>query len=290
MDNIFLKARAKINPSLDVIGVRDDGYHMLEMIMQSINLCDTVFIKKTTDGEITLKTNHLWIPTDERNLVYKMAKYIKEKYKIKDGIYIDLHKVIPVSAGLAGGSSDCAATLIALRNLFRLPISPEELLEIGGLMGSDIPFCLLRGTYLAQGIGDKLKKLPDFPFCYVVLIKPNFNASTPSVYKELDSVEIKNHPDTEKIIHYITKGDLKGICDNMVNVLELVTIKNCPVIQDIKEDMLSYGALGSLMSGSGSSVFGLFDDKQKAQQAFYEIRKKYKSRETYLTTTFNLPQ
>lgn len=287
MEQIKLFARAKINPALNVIEKFENGYHSIETIMQTVNLFDTITIYKTNNNTITLNTNLSWLPKDSRNLVYKTAEYFKNKYEIKEGININLYKNIPVSAGLAGGSTDCAATLIGIRNLFKLPISNDELFEIGKNFGADVPFCLLRGTALAKGIGEKLTPLHYFPYCYIVIAKPSFSVSTASVFENLNVNSIKNRPDIEKIIFFLNKEDLKSICNNLVNVLEEVTIQRHPIIAKIKQTMLKNGALGSLMSGSGSSVFGIFNTKKNAINSIKEIRFKYNIKETFLTIPFN---
>ena len=186
MDDIKLRARAKINITLDAIRKMENGYHELEMIMQTVNLCDNLHIKKTNTGKVELKSNLVWLPCDSRNLVYRAAEYMRETYNIKEGIEIELVKNIPVAAGLAGGSSDCAATLVGINNLFRLNISQEELMKIGKSFGADVPYCILRGTALAEGIGEKLTVLPNFPNCYVLLAKPPISVSTASVFGALD--------------------------------------------------------------------------------------------------------
>lgn len=287
MNFIKLKARAKINTALDVIGKFDNGYHNLRMIMQSVNLYDNLFIKKIKEDKIVLKTNLTFLPCDERNLVYKAAMLLKEKYEIKEGIYIDLHKRIPIAAGLAGGSSDCAATLIGIRRLFNLPISQEELMDIGKQLGADVPYCIMRGTALAEGIGEKLTKLPPFPYCYVLLSKPAFSVSTASVFKSLNIDEIKEHPKVDKMIEDIKNNDLESICGSLSNVLETVTIKDYPVIEEIKQVMLKHNALGSLMSGSGPTVFGIFTSKADGLEALKELKREYKIKDTFLTTVFN---
>lgn len=287
MEQVKLFARAKINPALDVIGKLDNGYHSIKTIMQTVSLFDTIHILKTESNKIELTSNLSWLPNDSRNLVYKTAEYFKKNYNIKKGININLTKNIPISAGLAGGSTDCAATLIGIRNLFKLPISNEELFKIGKELGADVPFCLLRGTALAEGIGDKLTPLHYFPYCYIVIAKPSFSVSTESVFKDLDINNIKKRPDIEKIIHYLKKEDLKGICNNLVNVLEEVTIQRHPVIEKIKHTMIKNGALGSLMSGSGSSVFGIFSSKKSAIYAIKEIKFKYNIKDMFLTIPFN---
>lgn len=287
MDFLRLKARAKINITLDVLRRREDGYHDLSMIMQTINLCDNIFIKKTDSREIKLKANLSWLPCDSRNLIYKAAETLKTKYDIKDGIYIELTKNIPVAAGLAGGSSDCAATLIGVRNLFKLPITNEELMTIGKELGADVPYCIMRGTALAKGIGEKLTPLPPFPNCYVLICKPPINVSTAAVFGSLDLNTVDRHPDNEKVIELIKNKDLQGVCNNMCNVLENVTIANYPIVADIKNYMLENKAVGSMMSGSGPTVFGFYNDYNTALAALKKIRHDTKIKEIYVTTIYN---
>lgn len=287
MDYIILKARAKINIALDVLGILDNGYHELRMIMENVNLCDTLFIKKTVKNDISLRTNLVWLPCDNKNLAYRAAQIIIKNYDIKSGVQINLTKEIPVAAGLAGGSADCAATLIGMRNLFNLNIPIDTLIQIGKELGADVPYCIMRGSVLAEGIGEKLKKLPPFPYCYILLAKPPINVSTQSVFNAIDSSIIEKRPNIDKIISGIKRKDLKVISDNMCNVLENVTIKNYPIIADIKQSMLNFNAIGSMMSGSGPTVFGLFTKKYDAVNALRYIRKEYKIKEAYVSTIFN---
>lgn len=288
MDGIELKARAKINITLDAIRKMDNGYHQLEMIMQTVNLCDNLHIKKTKTGNIELSTNLVWLPCDSRNLVYKAAEYMKKTYNIKEGLKIELIKNIPVAAGLAGGSSDCAAVLVGINNLFRLNISQEELMKIGKNFGADVPYCILRGTALAEGIGEQLTVLPNFPNCYVLLAKPAISVSTASVFGALDLKKVNRHPDTQTIINYIEQGDLQAVSENMVNVLETVTCKKYPVIEQIKKAMMDNGAVGSMMSGSGPTVFGFFSEYKEGLHALKYIKNKFRTKEVYLTTVFNI--
>ena len=287
MDYIYLKARAKINAALDVLGKREDGYHELRMIMQSVNLCDNIFIKKLKTDCIELTSNMSWLPVDERNLMYKAAALMKERYGIKEGIHMELTKKIPVAAGLAGGSSDCAAVLVGINRIFSLGLTQNELLSIGKELGADVPYCIMRGTVLAEGIGEKLTRLPPFPNCFVLLCKPNINISTATIFKSLDLSKIQNHPNIDKMIEDIKKQDLKAVSEGMCNVLEEVTIPICPKIADIKAKMLEYGAIGSMMSGSGPTVFGFYPDYESGLAALKEIRKNFHVREIYLTTIFN---
>lgn len=287
MEQIKIRARAKINPALDVIGKRPDGYHELNMLMQTVNLCDNITINKTRQQGLWLTSNLSWLPCDERNLVYKAAKLIIEKYGISCGVAIELEKKIPAAAGLAGGSADCAATLIGMRNLFKLNISEEELMAMGKELGADVPYCIMRGTAQAQGIGEILTPLPPFPSTFVLLAKPPINVSTPAVFKEFDLNKVEKRPPIDEIIDCIKNNDLQGICDRMCNVLETVTITNYPIIAQIKKAMVDYGAMGSLMSGSGPTVFGFFKSYEEGIIALKHIRNTYHVREIYLTTVFN---
>lgn len=287
MKEIKLNARGKINITLDVIRKREDGYHDLSMIMQTVNLCDNLTIKATDTGIIEMTSNCSWLPCDERNLVYKAAAIMKEKYNINEGIKIHLVKNIPVAAGMAGGSSDCAATLVGIRNLFKIGADDNELMAIGKDLGADVPYCILRGTALAEGIGEKLTQLPPFPNSIVLIAKPPINVSTATVFGSFDLNNVDKHPDNNKMIELIKDKDLKGICHNMCNVLESVTIKNYPIIDTIKKAMVSKGALGAMMSGSGPTVFGFYENYDMALGALKFIRAKYHIKEIYITTVFN---
>lgn len=287
MKKTTLFARAKINLALDVLGKFENGYHNINTIMQTVNITDSITISPASHNNINLSSNLFWLPKDHRNLVFRAASFLKQNFNISSGIDIYLKKKIPVSAGLAGGSTDCATTLIGIRNLFKLPISNKELFNISKQFGADVPFCLSRGTYLAQGIGDILTPLPPMPFCYIVVAKPNINVSTKMVFSNLDLSNISSRPDIDKIIFYLEKKDLKNICLSFSNVLEYVTINKFPIISDIKNSMIHCGALGSLMSGSGSSVFGIFTSKNSALNALKYIKSKYHFNEIFLTTPFN---
>lgn len=269
------KAYAKINISLDIIGKRADGYHLLEMIMQSIDLYDEITIEKQKE-DITIKCNKQYVPTDEKNLAYKAAKLFKEKYNINDGVYIYIKKNIPVCAGLAGGSTDGATVLKIMNSLFNVNASNEELMELGLKLGADVPYCIKGGTALCEGIGEKVTELKNFKDKIIVLVKPPFGVSTRSVYQEFNIEKARNHPDTNLIIEAMEKDDLRLVCSNMKNLLENVTLRKHRVILNIKESMRSYDALGTMMSGSGPTVFAFFDDMLKAQICYDEMKKKYK--------------
>lgn len=287
MTQLKLNARAKINITLDVLRKREDGYHDLSMIMQTVNLCDNLTISINNSGNIEMTSNFSWLPCDGRNLVYKAAALMKEKYNIKEGIKIHLEKNIPVAAGMAGGSSDCAATLVGLRNIFKIKASDEELMALGKTLGADVPYCILRGTALAEGIGEKLTPLPPFPDSTLLIAKPPINVSTATVFGSFDINNVDKRPNNDKMIELIKNKDLKGICQNMCNVLESVTVKNYPIIDSLKTAMLEKGALGSLMSGSGPTVFGFFENYEKALSALKYIRAKHHIKEIYITTVFN---
>lgn len=288
LDEIILKARAKINLTLDVTGKREDNYHILEMIMQTISLYDKVYVKKIDKPVLRLKSNLDWLPADERNLAYMAAKLLKEEFQIKQGIFIELDKRIPVAAGLAGGSTDCAAVLIAVNRLFRLGLSKEELMKYGLRLGADVPYCIMRGTVLAQGIGEVLTPLSQqCPFCYVVLVKLPISVSTAFVYKNLSLQSIQSRPNTAKMIQSIENGDLEGVCNYLCNVLETVTISHYPEINKVKKRLLQLGAKGSLMSGSGPTVFGLFKEKETAQKAVLQLKEELKIKDIIFTTIFH---
>lgn len=286
MDYVNFRPRAKINVSLDVLGKLDNGYHEVRMIMQTLKLHDDLFIKKTDDGLIQLRTNHPNVPTDEKNLVYAACNLVMKEWDIESGLYIELFKRIPVAAGLGGGSSDAAAALRAMRKLFGFHISDGELAEMSLGLGADVPFFIRGGTALAQGIGDELSPLPKHPYIHVLICKPDFNVSTAAVYKQLDISKIKRRPDTDRIIAGITNGNISEITANMSNVLESVTQEAYPVIKEIKAAMIKKGAVQAMMSGSGPTVFGYFVRRQDALSAGCALYDMLGTRGTiYLTGT-----
>lgn len=286
MDFITLKAYAKINLALDVIGKRADGYHDVRMIMQTVKLYDKVTMKRTTTKDIVIKTNLHYLPTNENNIVYAAAKLFKEIYQIDDGLYINLEKKIPVAAGMAGGSSDAAATLWGLNTLFDTKAPMDELMKLGLKLGADVPYCLLRGTALSEGIGEILTPLPAAPNLHCLIVKPPVSVSTKFVYENLELSKAENHPDVDGMVEAIKSDDVKGITSRLGNILETVTLKAHPEITTIKEMMISLGALNSLMSGSGPTVFGLFDDLTMAEKAFYAFKVGPYGKQTFLTTFF----
>ncbi len=274
---------AKINISLDIVGKREsDGYHLLKMIMQNIDLYDEISIEKQKK-DITISCNKSYVPTDSRNLAYKAASLFKETYNIEDGVHIDIVKNIPVSAGLAGGSTDAAAVLKLMNKIFKVNASNEELMELGLKLGADIPYCINGGTALCEGIGEKITSLPAFKDKILVLVKPSFGVSTKEVYKAFDLDKVRVHPKTENLIEAMEQDNLYYVASNMKNLLENVTLRKHNILIKIKEEMNKYGAVGSMMSGSGPSVFAFFDDMLKAQKCYEKMRENH--REVFLTRT-----
>lgn len=284
MDKLTLEARAKINLTLDIVNKREDGYHNVSMIMQTISLCDTLHFKVIKRG-IKLKSNNPRLPKDERNIVYKSAKLLLEETKVDKGIEVYIEKKIPIAAGLAGGSSNAACTIIALNKLWGLNLDKEELLTIAAKIGADVPFCMMEGTALAEGIGELLTNLNPLPKFYVVLIKPPIRVSTPWAYGLVNVKVIKNRPENATMIEGIERGDREIITSKMRNVFEDFIFKKYPRLGDIKESMIQLGALNSLMSGSGPTIYGLFKEEQTAQNAYNELKKSYK--EVFIATTYN---
>lgn len=287
MYEMRLKALAKINLGLDVIRRREDGYHEVKMIMQTIQLYDRIVMRKRREPKIQVKTNLFYLPENENNLVYKAAKLLIEEFKIQQGVQIDLQKFIPVAAGMAGGSSDAAAVLYGMNRMFHLELSLEELMERGMKIGADVPYCLMRGTALAEGIGEQLTKLSPVPQCKILIAKPAISVSTKFVYENLKLDENTVHPDIDLLIQDIETKNLADMAAHMGNVLESVTIPNYPVIAQIKEQMIKDGALNAMMSGSGPTVFGIFDDKEKAEVAYKRMREGNLAKQVYLTEVYN---
>lgn len=287
MNEINLKALAKINLSLDVVRRREDGYHEVRMIMQTINLYDKISLKRSSIPGIRMTTNSTFLPTDENNLVYKAANLLMQEFDIKEGVDIHLQKFIPVAAGMAGGSSDAAAVLYGINRMFRLKLSKKALMERGVKIGADVPYCIMRGTALAEGIGEKLTPLSPAPECYVLIAKPGISVSTKFVYENLHANELKVHPDIDGMIEEINKKNLSGVAEKMGNVLETVTIKEYPIIEEIKDIMKENGALNAMMSGSGPTVFGLFETKEQAEQAYGALKGKPEIQKLFVTTMFH---
>lgn len=287
MDSIRLKARAKINLGLDVLEKREDGYHEVRMVMQTIGIYDRLILTKIPEEEIRITSNLAFLPVNENNLIYKAIKLLKDEYHFPGGISVDLNKFIPVAAGMAGGSTDAASTMFGVNRLFGLNLSMGKMMELGVRLGADVPYCVMRGTALAEGIGEKLTRITPVPHMWILIAKPQINVSTRLVYEQLDMGGIQKHPDIDGIIRAIEAQDVVRIAQSMGNVLENVTVPLYPVIETIKQDMLSHGAINAMMSGSGPTVFGIFPDEQTtlACQAF--LKKKGDARQVYITENFN---
>lgn len=287
MNKIELKALGKINLGLDVLGRRENGYHDVRMVMQTLYLYDQItIVKKETPG-IELKTNLFYLPVDENNLAYRAAKILMDEFDVKEGVSIYLDKHIPVAAGMAGGSSNAAAVLFGINRMFDLGLSQQELMDRGVKLGADVPYCIMRGTVLAEGIGEILTPLPPLPKCYVLIAKPPISVSTKLVYEKLDSHEIENHPDIDGILEGLEAQDIKKVAECMGNVLEKVTVEEYPVIDQIKNVMKEEGALNAMMSGSGPTVFGIFENKHLARKAADKIRKMELAKQVYVTNVHN---
>lgn len=287
MDKLELKALGKINLGLDVLGRRENGYHDVRMVMQTVYLYDQIRIEKTKRPGIHLSANLFYLPVNENNLAFKAANLLMEEFQIKEGVKIMLDKHIPVAAGMAGGSSNAAAVLFGINRMFSLGLSQEELMERGVALGADVPYCIMRGTVLAEGIGEILTPLPAMPKCCVLIAKPPISVSTKLVYEKLDSHEITDHPDIDGIIAGLDDENLERIASCMGNVLEKVTIEEYPIIEEIKTVMKEEGALNAMMSGSGPTVFGLYDDKQKAKHAAQKIKELRLAKQAYVTSVHN---
>ncbi len=286
-EKIELKALAKINLGLDVLGRRENGYHDVRMVMQTIYLYDNVTLEKTEETGIQLKTNLFYLPVDEKNIAYKAAKLLMDEFHMEEGVKITLDKRIPVAAGMAGGSSNAAAVLVGMNRLFRLGLSEQDLMERGVNLGADVPYCVMRGTVLAEGIGEILTPLAPLPRCYILVAKPGISVSTKVVYEKLDAHEIEDHPDIDGLLAGLDAGDLKQVAASMGNVLERVTIDDYPVIEDIKNMMKKHGALNAMMSGSGPTVFGIFEEKHVAKEAMNKIRKAGLAKQCYVVNVHN---
>lgn len=287
MKDISVKALAKINLGLDVVRRREDGYHEVRMVMQTIHLFDRLEMAKNSSGEISITTNLSFLPTNRNNLIYRAAELLREEFQIKDGLTINLHKHIPVAAGMAGGSTDAAAVLYGMNRMFDLGLKREELMERGVKIGADVPYCIMRGTALTEGIGEKLTALPPMVKCPVLIAKPQISVSTKFVYENLRLNDKTVHPDIDALVENIRKKDLNAVASEMGNVLETVTIPNYPVIAQIKEHMLEQGAVGAMMSGSGPTVFGLFEDGDTAVAAYEKMKESGLAKQVYLTSIYN---
>ena len=274
MDSLKLQAYGKINLSLDVLRLRPDGYHDVRMIMQTVKLHDNIDLRRTKEPGITLHTNLAFLPTNENNLMVKAAKLLMDEFDIHEGVHMELKKVIPVAAGMAGGSTNAASVLYGINRMFRLGLSIEELKKRSVTIGADVPFCLMRGTALSEGIGEVLTPLPKLPPCSIVLAKPGISVSTKFVYQNLHVAEQppEAHPDVDQVIQGLKEQNLRSIAENMGNILERVTCSAYPEIEAIKDKMRECGALNSMMSGSGPTVFGIFDDSKAAKRCYETLR------------------
>ncbi|WP_226585944.1 4-(cytidine 5'-diphospho)-2-C-methyl-D-erythritol kinase [Halobacillus litoralis] len=268
---ILEKAPAKINLSLDVLYKRADGFHEVEMVMTTVDLADRIELTLLQSGDIKVESESRFVPNDERNLAYRAAKLLKDRFQVKEGVKIFIEKNIPVAAGLAGGSSDAAAVLRGVNRMWNLGLSMDELADLGAEIGSDVSFCVHGGTALATGRGEKVKALPAPPPCWVVLSKPTIGVSTQTVYQRLD-LKKAEHPDTEAMVHSLKKGDYRGICSHVGNTLEGVTLGLHEEVGQIKEQMKQAGADAVLMSGSGPTVFCLVEHDARAQRIYNSLK------------------
>ncbi len=288
MREMHIKARGKINLGLDVVRRREDGYHEVRMIMQTVSVFDHIVLRRREGEGIRMQSRRkTYLPMNENNLAYKAADLLRSEFGLTDGLDIMLDKRIPVAAGMAGGSADAAAVLYGVNRMYRLGLTMEELQARGVKLGADIPYCLMRGTALAEGIGEVLSPLPAPPKCHVVIAKPPISVSTKWVYTNLRANELAEHPDIDGQIECLRKQDLHGLCEKMGNVLETVTIPAHPIIAEIKQIMCDQGAVGAMMSGSGPTVFGLFEELQAAERCVQELKRQRKAREVFRTGFYN---
>ena len=276
------KAYAKINLSLDVTGRLDNGYHLVDMIMQTVNIYDELSFERT-DGEIVLESDCGELPLDENNLIYKAIRLIQEECGVTGGLRVFLKKNIPIAAGMAGGSTDCAATLMAMDELYGLKLGTKRLMELGVKLGADVPYCILGGTARAQGIGEKLTRLPNCPTLKLLVAKPDLNVSTKEVYTGLDALENLPHPGVDDMVCAIESGNGRAVAAGLGNVLECVTIPLHPVIREIKDRMLELGAINSLMSGSGPTVFGIYEKDEELQKAYEALAESGLAKQIFMT-------
>ena len=285
---LTLKALAKINLGLDVLGRRDNGYHDVRMVMQTIYLYDNVTLTRIEEPRIHVETNLSYLPVDENNIAYKAAKLLIDECGIQEGVHIKLEKRIPVAAGMAGGSSNAAAVLVGMNRMFDLGLSQSELMERGVSLGADVPYCVMRGTALAEGTGEELSSLPPMPKCYILVAKPAISVSTKWVYETLDAKEIVEHPDIDGLLQGLKEQDLSKIASSMGNVLESVTIERYPIIETIKDAMKEAGALNAMMSGSGPTVFGIFDNRKVAKEAWHKLRNMDCAKQVHVANVHNV--
>lgn len=288
MNRLELKALGKINLGLDILGRRENGYHDVRMVMQTVFLYDRVLLEKKRKPGIQIHTNLGYLPTNENNIAYKAAKLLMDEFQIQDGMAIHLEKHIPVAAGMAGGSSNAAAVLFGLNRMYSLGLSQQDLMDRGVSLGADVPYCIMRGTVLAEGIGEELTALQPMPKCHILIAKPALSASTKVVYEKFDRLETVEHPDIDGLLEGLENSDLNKIAASMGNVLEQVMIPEYPILQQIKDAMRENGALNAMMSGSGPTVFGIFSTRKEAKAAAEYIRKKNLAKQVYVTNVHNV--
>ena len=285
--DLSLQAYAKVNLGLDVVRRLEDGYHEVKMIMQTVDIADTLYFTKTEEGiQVTVEGEFLKdgiVPADENNLIYKVAKQMFDRYSLQGGVAIHLVKRIPVAAGMAGGSTDAAATYRGINTLFGIGATVKELEEMAVKIGADVPYCILGGTALSEGIGEVLTTLPDAPTCVLLVAKPDISVSTKYVYENLNLSSVTKHPDIDGMVEAIRAKDADGVWMRMANVLETVTVKAYPIIEELKQEMMDGGAIKSLMSGSGPTVFGVFNDAAKAQEVLQTIVEKDLAKQVFVT-------
>lgn len=288
MEKMELKALGKINLGLDVLGRRENGYHDVRMVMQTVYLYDNVILVEKPNRGIEIETNLSYLPRDENNIAWKAAALLTEEFQISRGIKIILDKHIPVAAGMAGGSANAAAVLYGMNQMFRLGLSMKDLMKRGVKLGADVPYCIMRGTVLAEGIGEELTALAPMPRCQILIAKPSISVSTRTVYEKLDNKPIEEHPDIDGIIKGLEAQDLEKVASSMGNVLEKVTAGEYPVITKIKECMQRHGAMGAMMTGSGPTVFGIFSDRRRAKEAYRSIKIQRLARQVYIAGPHNV--
>lgn len=288
MDKLELKALGKINLGLDILGRRENGYHDVKMVMQTVYLYDRVILEKKKKQGIEISANLNFLPVNENNIAYKAADLLMKEFDIREGIHIELEKHIPVAAGMAGGSSNAAAVLFGMNRMFSLGLSEEDLKERGVTLGADVPYCIMRGTVLAEGIGEILTPLSPMPKCHILIAKPPLSASTKVVYEKFDALENIEHPDIDGIITGLDAQDVGKIASSMGNVLEQVMLTEYPILKEMKKTMVEAGALNAMMSGSGPTVFGIFEERKKAKAAAALIRERRLSKQAYVTNVHNI--
>ena len=291
-DRLALKASGKIHLGLEGRRKREDGYHEVKMVMQTVSLYDKIVMERTDKPGLYVETNLPYVPNGKENLAYRAAQKLIDEFGIRDGLDIKIRKMIPVAAGMAGGSTDAAAVLVGMNRMFRLGLSKRELMKRGVPLGADVPYCIMRGTALAEGIGEKLTRLSPAPVCHIVLVKPQISVSTKEVYGQLraDALKPEQHPDIDGMCRAIEEQDLDGVIGRLGNVLETVTAISHPEITTIKRLLMEHGAEGALMSGSGPTVFGIYKDREKAAEACRFLKEECGprlTRQVFLTGFFN---